>query len=149
MINRQLYTLKFNSSRLKRYKYNINITYDEAKRNDEIAPLAESQMLRSIRKVLVERGENHRILDRERLEDLYLLKKKNKLTSEQKQEILNMTYVPEYITIVMEHETHYDYLFNNGVTINGMLYKRLSCSAGQARVSTVVFCSVNILDKVK
>ena len=71
MVNRQLYTLKFNSSRLKRFKYDINISYNEAKNNDEIAPLAESQMLRTVRKVLIDKGDDHRYMDRDELELLY------------------------------------------------------------------------------
>lgn len=154
MINRQLYTLKFNSSRLKRYKYNIHITYEQAKRNDEIAPLAESQMLRTIKKVIIENGETHRILDRIKLEELHFELKKFKKKNDKANEnitfnkIKDMVYIPEYITIVMEHETHYDYLFENGVIINNIKYKRLSTSAGQARVSTVVFCSEIIIDRV-
>lgn len=151
MINRQLYTLKFNSSRLKRFNYNINISFQQAKRNDEIALIAESQMLRSIRKAILENGEKHRYLNRDELEDLYL-KLKEKTTHKErieiKEKIRNMVYIPEYITIVMEHPTHYDYLFKNGVIINGNEYRRISSSAGQARLSTVVFCSTKVLDRV-
>ena len=154
MVNRQLYTLKFNSSRLKRFKYDIDISFEQAKKNDELAPLAEGQMLRTIRKVLIDHGEAHRYLDRIELEELYLnLKIATRKNKKDEVDaifglIKNMIYFPEYISIVMEHETHYDYLFENGVTINGQLYRRISTSAGQARVSTVVFCSTKILDTV-
>lgn len=57
-------------------------------------------------------------------------------------------YVPDYVTIVMESQKHYEKMFLDGVTINGCLYRRLSCSAGQARVSTVVFCNTEIIEEL-
>ena len=59
-----------------------------------------------------------------------------------------MCFIPEYITIVMNHDTHYDYLYANGLRINGIKYFRLSTSAGQGRESTVTFCSSEILEAV-
>jgi len=146
--NRILYTLSFHSSRLKRYNYDINITYNEAKENEELIGLAESQMLRTIRKVLLENGQFYRKLDRVLLEELYTKKEKGKATKEDIQKIEDMTYIPEYATITMNSEKQYDYLFKNGVKINGILYRRLSSSAAQARTSTVVFCSTKIIDRV-
>lgn len=56
---------------------------------------------------------------------------------------------PDYVTVIMDHPSHYDYLFHHGFTINGKLYRRLSCSAGQARVSTVVFANADYLPEIK
>ena len=52
MINRQLFTMKFNSSRLKKYNYDINIDYEQALDNGEIIQLADNQILRTIRILL-------------------------------------------------------------------------------------------------
>ena len=57
--------------------------------------------------------------------------------------------IPEYITVSMDDNSHYDYIFKNGIVVNGREYRRLSCSAGQARNSTVVLCDVSIIDEVK
>lgn len=66
------------------------------------------------------------------------------------QDKINRTlFQPDYVTVVMDHAKHYDYLYHNGFTINGNLYRRLSCGAGQARVSTVVFANETILPAVK
>ena len=59
--------------------------------------------------------------------------------------IYNMMYIPEYITVVIQDKKHYDLFFKKGFKFNGEKYTRFSCSAGQARVSTVVF----IQDKIK
>lgn len=159
MVNRQLYTMKFNSSRLKKYNYDIKINYDKALANGEIIALSDSQMLRTIREVVVNKtGDVSRVLNRELLEEMYvelniLKKKKNcdenkKRISEVKSKIIKMCFIPEYITIVMEHPSHYDYMFHNGLKINGIKYFRISTSAGQGRVSTVTFCSGDIINEV-
>ena len=60
-----------------------------------------------------------------------------------------MLFNPDYVTVVMDNLKQYDYLYNNGFTINNERYKRLSCGAGQARVSTVVFGNEKIIPKTK
>ena len=57
-------------------------------------------------------------------------------------------FCPDYVTVVMDTPKQYEYLYRNGFLLNGVRYKRLSCSAGQARVSTVIFCNENIIPRV-
>lgn len=163
MKNRQLYTMKFKSSRLKKFNYDITIDYETALDNGEIVALSDNQLLRTIRDVIIKKSKDkekikERILDRDLLEEFYteLKKIRNKKNTEEnrkkvieiKNKIIKMTYIPEYITIVMEHDKHYDYLYKHGLKINGITYRRLSTSAGQGRVSTVVFCSMEVLEAV-
>ncbi len=63
--------------------------------------------------------------------------------------INRMLFNPDYVTVVMDNLKQYDYLYHNGFYINGKKYKRLSCGAGQARVSTVVFGNEEIIPSVK
>lgn len=58
-------------------------------------------------------------------------------------------YIPEYITVTMESVNDYQKIYEKGFIFNGRLYKRLSCSASQARVSTVVFCDDTIREELK
>ena len=51
VVNRQLFTMKFNSSRLKKFGYDIEIDYNKALENGEIIALSDSKMLRNIREV--------------------------------------------------------------------------------------------------
>ena len=185
---RQLYTLKFKSSTLKEFGYNMNLTFDEAKEIKAVIALADSQILRSIREIT-----KHKI-DNEKLEILFKVRDKlkkpkyfskvskyqiiikkyiekkfenkykneyiqnleNRLNNQEYynqiktiQDKINRTlFIPDYITVVMEHSTHYDYMYKNGLIINGKLFKRFSCAAGQARVSTVVFCNTEIIDEL-
>ncbi len=153
MPNRQFYTMKFKSSRLKRFGYNINITFDEAVEYKEIIALADCQMLRSIRDI------QKRNVDLEELERLFeqrdMLEKMSpsKIVSKQIAFIQNSIYstmfVPEYITVVMQHPKHYEYIYQNGIIVNGKRYKRFSCSSSQARLSTVVFVDEEIIPELK
>lgn len=63
--------------------------------------------------------------------------------------INRMLFNPDYVTVVMDNLRQYDYLYNNGFIINNERYKRLSCGAGQARVSTVVFGNEKIIPETK
>ena len=63
--------------------------------------------------------------------------------------INRMLFNPDYVTVIMDNPKQYDYLFHNGFYINNNKYQRLSCGAGQARVSTVVFGNEKIVPQVK
>ena len=151
--NRLFYTIKLTSSLLKEYKYNLDINFEECLRSGLIVSLADSQILKSIRKI---KGKE---IDSNYLEKLFEEKeriKKKKNTKENRirlkqiqQEIYDIMYIPEYITVVMENTKDYEYMFKNGFVFNNRLYKRFSCSASQARVSTIVFVEDKIRNELK
>ena len=153
MVNRQFYTMKFKSSRLKEYEYNFDLTFEEAQENGEIIALADNQILRSIRDI------QNKQVDLVKLEEWYAERDKLKKAKSSKENsdriielkklIYDMMFVPEYITVVMEHKAHYNYLFENGLQLNGKTYFRLSSSASQSRVSTVVLCDESIINKLE
>ena len=152
MKNKQFYTYKFNSARLKEFNYKVDLTFKDALDYGEVIALFDNQVLRSIRDI------KNRHINDEYLDQLY--KEKSKLhrelhspeTSLKLQEIQNeintALFIPEYITIVMDHPSHYKYLFENGLFLNGQKYIRFNSSAGQARVSTVTFCDESIISKL-
>lgn len=51
MENKQFYTYKFNSSRLKEFGYNISLSFEEAQEYNEVIALFDNQILRSIRDI--------------------------------------------------------------------------------------------------
>jgi hypothetical protein len=147
------YTYKFKSSRLEEFKYNLeNLTFEEAKQNKEVISMFDNQLLRSIRHI------NKQTLDLEYISELknkLIYLKRQEHSKENSNEILktqreldNILFVPEVISIVIENKSHYKYLFKNKLSLNGQQYRRFSSSAGQARSSTVVFCEVEIADKL-
>lgn len=145
---RQFYVLKFSSNRLKEFNYNINITLEQARKNNELIAIADNQVLRSIRQIL------NKDIDYIFLENLINKKEQFQKTPNNfevrnnlklvQNEIDDILYVPEYVSVYIDHNSHYDYIFNNGFYINGNKYIRLLCSASQARVNTVIFCKEDI-----
>lgn len=152
MINRQFFCFKFNSGFLKEKKYNVTMTFEEAIKKDKLIALADSQALRLIRKET-----NHEV-DLDLINQWYeerdkLRKKKNskenrERIAELQKNIYDVMYISEYITIVMEDNSHYRHLFKNGLMLNGKKYIRTFCSASQGRVSTVVFVEEEVSRRV-
>ena len=151
--NRQLYVMKFKSSRLKRFDYDITLSFNEARELKEVVALADNQILRSIRDI------TNKEINYDYLEELYerrdRIKKLPHSTENAQQiksiqdEINDILFIPQYITVVMDHPKHYEYIYHYGLIINGKKYKRFSCSSSQARVSTVVLCDTEIIPELK
>ena len=86
----------------------------------------------------------------DRLYEKYVNISVNQKEAKRIQDKINrMLFHPDYVTVVMDNLKQYDHLYHNGFYINNEKYKRLSCGAGQARVSTVVFGNEKIIPKVK
>ena len=150
---RQFYCYKFNTDRLKKFNYDIEIDFNSAKSNGEIIAIADNQILRTIRDIKKIK------FDKQMVEDLYSQRNFLKSLPDSKDnvkkikkiqtQINHLLFFPEYVTIKIDKLSHYDYIFKNGLKINGEKYWRLSCSAGQARTSTVVLCCESIIEEVK
>ncbi|WJV20711.1 hypothetical protein QU593_09875 [Rossellomorea marisflavi] len=143
------YAYKFKSSRLSEFNYEIDkFTVDKARKSKELISMFDSQLLRSLRYL---KNQEINTLDINRLKsEIKRIKSKNnsihnrELIKSKQKEIDDLLFVPELITIVMESKKHYSYLFKHGLKLNNKVYRRLSCSAGQARASTVIFCEEEI-----
>jgi len=151
--NRQFYTYKFKSSRLKEFNYDIDLPFNKAKELKEVVALADNQILRSIRDIRkhsikykhIENLFKERNIRKQRY---HSIENSNRII--EIQDRINRTmFIPDYITVVIEHRSHYKKIFNEGVIVNNKRYSRLSCSSGQARVSTVVLCCEEIMDELK
>ncbi|MED2945369.1 hypothetical protein VSK91_19550 [Bacillus swezeyi] len=143
MDNKQFYTYKFNSSRLKEFGYNITLSFQEAQEYNEVIALFDNQILRSIRDIKNE-FIDYAYLETLQKEKEYLQKQEHsqeisKRLKDIQSEINELLFVPEYITIKMDHNSHYRDLHKNGLILNKKRFIRFSSSAGQARESTVVF----------
>ena len=150
---RQFFCYKFSSTRLRKEKYNICTNFNEARRCNEIIAIGDNQILRSIRDI------KNIHFDVNVVEELY--EERNKLKQQPpckeniekikniQAQINHLLFFPEYVTIVMDSSKHYDEIFHGKLLINGVPYKRFSCSAGQARTQTVLFCSCDIYDELK
>jgi len=112
---------KFNSSRVDKIGYCFKLSFKQAQKNDELVAMGDNQLFRTVRQ----------------------LKKRNFDPTSK----ISM-FMPEVISINIEKQNHYKNLIKNGVTINGMKFKRFLCGAGHARNNTVYFISEDIYEEV-
>lgn len=151
----QFYVMKFNSGRLKKSNYNINISMKAAKKNGELIALGDNQVLRAIRKI---QGKE---INFDFINDLFkerrkLTRKRSSLKNKQRilqidKDIDNLLFIPEYVSVVVEKHSDYKHIIKYGLKINGKNYVRLLCGAGNARRNTVFFVQENMyneLDKI-
>ena len=150
--NQQYYVLKLNTSYLKKHKYKIDVLFNEAVSLNQIVSVGDSAVLREIRRLT-----NHNI-DLEQIDEWFNLRKKikqrqkskenAKLIGELTQKINDALYIPEYVSIVVDNTSHYEYINQNSLIINNKEYVRLLCSSGGARHNTVVFIDKELYEPV-
>lgn len=151
----QFYIMKLTSDMLEKFGYRLkrvrgssNTNANDVRKNHELIALGDNQALRTIREIRYERNPDISRYDQTELEKLYEQKrrlKKQVFTDEVKKQISiingkidDMLFMPEYVSVVINNVNHYKKIIKNGLYINGYRYVRLMCSAGQARVNTVI-----------
>lgn len=162
----QFYIMKFSSGKLDRVGYRLKRIRggtpkdpNDVRNNQELIALADNQALRTIRSIRYERNADILRYDPEELRKLYIEKRRLKklpFTNDTKRKISivntkidDMLFIPEYISVVIEKDAHYKKIIKDGLFINGYKYVRLMCSAGQARVNTVILIREDYEEEVK
>lgn len=147
--------MKLSSNRLEKFNYhlkrilgNTGTHVKEIRSNGELIALGDNQALRTIRSIRYERNPNSLQYDPDVLNQLYENKRELKKlpfsdTVKKQISIINakideMLFVPEYVSVVIDDVAHYKKIIKDGLYINNFKYVRLMCSAGQARVNTVI-----------
>ena len=140
----QKFIYKIHSSRLRKVKWKLTLPIDEARRNDEVISLADSQVLRWIdelneitdadtqaRAIKGEirhiRREPNNIQNRKRIKQLYA-------------QLDLLQFKPDYMCLIIDKKKDY-YRACRGFSINGINYKRLLGTNGGIKNSTIVFVS--------
>lgn len=140
----QKYIYKLHSSRLRKAKWNLTLPIAEARRNDELISLADSQVLRWLdelngitdadskaRMVKAEirrlRKEQSSLQNRRQIKKLY-------------EQLDSIQFKPDYLCIIMDREKDYIRACK-GFTINGIRYHRLLGTNGGIKNETIVFVS--------
>lgn len=140
----QKYIYKIRSSRLRKEKWKLTLPIEEARRNDEVISLADSQILRWIdelngltdvdtkardikSKIKRLRKEQNSIQNRRAIKQLYA-------------QLDTLQYKPDYMCLIIDKEKDY-YRACRGFEINGIRYKRLLGTNGGIKNSTIVFVS--------
>lgn len=148
----QRYIYKIHSSRLRKKNWTLFLSIDEARRNDEVIALADSQVLRWIDELngVMDADRRAKEIKRE-IKNL----RKESVSVQSKREIKNLykqldelQFKPDYMCLIIDKKKDY-YRACKGFTINGIKYKRLLGTNGGIKNSTIVFVSERHADELK
>ncbi|MBR1525559.1 MAG: hypothetical protein IJ640_02735 [Prevotella sp.] len=148
----QKYIYKIHSSRLRKERWNLTLPIDEARRNDEVISLADSQMLRWIDElngITDADAKAHEIKTKIRRLRKEKNSPQNKRTIRQLYKELDvLQFKPDYVCLIIDKEKDY-YRACRGFSINGIRYKRLLGTNGGIKNSTIVFISERLAPEIK
>lgn len=143
---------KIRSSRLKKAKWNLSLSLADARRNDEVVSISDSQMLRWIDSlnnagdtderiraikaaIHAVRGEPQSPENKAHIRSLY-------------EQLDDVQFKRDYIHIVMDSNADYKRACK-GFKINGVKYARLLGTAGGIKNSTIVFVNANLVNELR
>lgn len=148
----QKFIYKIHSSRLRAERWKLNLPIDEARRNDEVISLADSQILRWIDELngIVDADEKareikFRIRSARREENS---PQNRKLIRQLYKELDSLQFKPDYMCLIIDSEKDY-YRACKGFSINGIKYKRLLGTNGGIKNSTIVFASERLVEELR
>lgn len=148
----QKYIFKISTTRLKKAKWDLTLSLSEARRNEEIISLSDSQMLRWI-------DELNGVTDaEERAKQIkarirYLRKCESTLQNRKEikalyAELDQVQFKPDYMHLVVDHKK--DLMTAClGFKINGIKYVRLLGTNGGVKMSTIVFVSERLAGELR
>lgn len=148
----QKFILKLNSSRLRNSRWKLTLPLQEARRNDEVISIADSQILRwidelngvtdadaqartiksAIRRL---RNEENSVKNKREIRQLY-------------EDLDRLQFQPDYMCLIIDREKDY-YRACRGFTINNVRYRRLLGTNGGIKNSTIVFVSERLVDELR
>lgn len=149
----QQYIYKIDSNLLEKKKWNLTLSVEDARKIDGIiVALADSQVLSWINELngTQDYDEKAKAIKKE----ISWIKKQqtskaNKIRiAELYKELYKLQFKEDYVCVVMNKKSHYKRA-NQGFKINGVTYKRLFCTTGGVKMSTVVYVSERIADELK
>lgn len=148
----QKYIYKLHSSRLRKAKWKLTLSVQDARKNDEVISLADSQVLRWIDDMNGITDADQRA--KEIKSEIKRLKREpnnmqnRKLVRQLYAKLDSVQFKPDYMCLIIDKEKDY-YRACKGFSINGLSYKRLLGTNGGIKNSTIVFVSERYVDELK
>ena len=149
----QQYIYKLDSSLLELKHWDLKLPLWQARKMDGVVvALADSQILSWINEI--NGTQDYDIKAREVKKEIKWLKRQEinaenkERISELYKELYSLQFREDYVCVVMKNNTHYKRA-NDGFKINGISYKRLLCTTGGVKMSTVVYVSEKIHAELK
>lgn len=138
------YIFKLHSERLRKSRWKLSLSLSEARRNDEIISLSDSQILRWIDMLNGCFGSGERVSGiKSEIKRIHREKnsRKNKaVLCELYSELDRLQFKPDYMCLIIDKEKDY-YRASKGFYINDVKYVRLLGTNGGIKNSTIVFVS--------
>lgn len=149
----QQYIYKIDSNLLEKKKWNLTLSVEDARKVDGIiVALADSQILSWINELngTQDYDERARVIKREInwIKKQPANKENKRRISELYKNLYRLQFKEDYVCVVMNKKSHYKRA-NKGFKINGVSYKRLFCTTGGVKMSTVVYVSERIVNELK
>lgn len=154
MVKIQQYKIiKFESERLKEFKNRVSLTFSEAEENGEIVSLADSELLRIIRRLTGKEYAQFEIesvlKERKKLSRLPNSKAARKTLNDLDSQIERMIFIPEIVIVFFDNKKHYSAIIRDGgFYLNKKKYVPLLSGAGMMRRSSVMFIDESLRDPV-
>lgn len=133
---------------LKSKNKNLTISLSEARQNNEVISLADSNVLRSIDDLNgLDREKTMTRVNEIRKRLLELSRQTTKLVSARKErkklyeQLDELQFKSDYLMVVMSKPSDFDKL-NKGFSVNGIEYRRLVGTTNGVKQSTIIYCSV-------
>lgn len=148
----QKYIFKIHSSRLRKEQWNLTLSLEEARKNDEIISLADNQILRwidSLNGITDTDSKANKIKSNIRK----LRKTQNSIQNNRTiknfyKELDKLQFKPDYLCLIIDNTQDY-YKASRGFYINGIKYKRLLGTNSGIKSSTIVFISERLEKEIK
>jgi hypothetical protein len=149
----QRFVYKIHTSRLRRAKWNLTLTINQARENKELIALSESQMMRFIDELNSITNPEIHIADI-KLQIKKLKLEKNLAYSRPKikklyDELDKYQFKKDYVCVVIDNNKDYMKIYKNGFKINGITYRRLLGTTGGVKNNTIVFVNEKLLPELK
>ena len=148
----QKFIYKIHSARLRNNRWKLTLPIEEARRNDEVISLADSQILRWIDELNGVTDADERANDIKRR--IRTLRRDGDAPGVRKEirrlykELDQLQFKPDYMCMIIDKKKDY-YRACEGFSINGISYKRLLGTNGGIKSSTIVFVSERVVDELR
>lgn len=149
----QRYVYKIHSSRLRRAKWDLTLSLNQARENKELIALNESQLMRFIDEL--NEITNPEIHISEIQAQIKALKKEKNLAiarpkiKELYAELDKYQFKKDYVCVIVDTTADYTKMYKHGFQLNKITYRRLLGTTNGVKNNTIIFINEKLLPELK
>lgn len=147
----QRYVFKLHSTRLRKARWKLTLTLDEAMKNGELIPLADSTALRFIDELNGIKDCDGQIYQiKHQLHRLRMAEAPDKTALRRLYtQLYALLFKPDYLCFIADTDADYDRACKKGFNVNGINYVRLLATTGGVKNRTIIFTSKRLAPQLK